>query len=100
MRRGGIYLKVCFMFALAGCTKFEDASVSKRNTFVHFFNSETNYIGLVAENDMDGGFIVSGEIRKNDGEPDALIIKTDERGHRIWESVIEKSVINAIKPTA
>ena len=30
---------------------------------------------------------------------DALVIKTDSRGKKLWEKVIPKSIVNAIKPT-
>lgn len=96
--RAGLYLLMTLLALSSGCTKFEDADMSERNTFVHFFSSETSYHGIVAELDTDGGYIISGEIRKSSGEPDALIIKTDARGHKIWEQVISKSLVNAIKP--
>ncbi len=96
--RGRIYLKMLFLIALCGCTQFEDAPITNRNTFVHFFSSQTNYVGMVAELDTDGGYILAGEIRHNSGEPDALIIKTDARGHRIWEKVISNTVIRAVRP--
>ena len=91
------YLVVAFLLVI-GCTKFEDAEMTQRNTFVHFYSSATNYIGLTAELDTDGGFILSGEIKKDNGVSDALIIKTDARGHKIWEKVIPHGIINAIKP--
>lgn len=97
--RATIIIAALFWLGIAGCTKFEDAEITERNTFVHFFSSESNYVGLVAEMDADGGFIVSGEIRKDDGGSDALIIKTDKRGHKIWEKVIPNGIINAIKPS-
>ncbi len=93
--RGRLYL---ILIVLSGCTQFEDAPMTDRNTFVHFFSSESNYIGAVAELDTDGGYIVAGEIRHNSGEPDALIIKTNPRGHRVWEKKISNTVIKAIRP--
>ena len=92
------YLLATFLLVVAACTKFEDAEITDRNTFVHFFSSATNYVGMVAERDADGGFIISGEIRRDDGVSDALIIKTDRRGHKIWERIIPDGVINAVKP--
>lgn len=95
-----VYLAAAFVILCNGCTKFEDAEITDRNTFVHFFSSETNYLGGVAELDSDGGYILSGEIRNDDGKSDALVIKTDARGHKIWEKVILNGVINAVKPSA
>ncbi|MDQ2658119.1 MAG: hypothetical protein M3Y60_11925 [Bacteroidota bacterium] len=92
------YFSLAFLLFFCGCTKFEDAEMTDRNTFVHFFSSESNYVGVVAELDSDGGYIVSGDIRKENGESDAVIIKTDVRGHKVWEKIVPNGVINAIKP--
>lgn len=92
------YIVAAFLLVLAACTKFEDAEMTERNTFVHFFSSASNYVGMVAEPATDGGFIVSGEIRNDDGVSHALIIKTDPRGHKVWEKIIPNSIINAVKP--
>lgn len=97
MRYKTCLIVVCVLL-LTRCTKFEDAEITERNTFVHFFSSTSNYVGVTAERDIDGGFIVSGEIRKDNGASDALIIKTDSRGHRLWEKVIPNGIINAVKP--
>ena len=88
-----------FLLVVASCTKFEDAGVTERKTFVHFYGSATNYFASVAELDTDGGFILSGEVRYDNGVTDALVIKTDSRGHKIWERVIPKGVVNAVRPT-
>lgn len=93
-----IYFTTAFLLVLAACTRFEDAEVTKRRTFVHFYSSATSYVASVAEVDTDGGFILSGEVRYDNGLTDALIIKTDARGRKIWEKVIQKGLVNAIKP--
>ena len=93
------YLGIALMVLLASCTRFEEAELTQRKTFVHFYSSGTNYVGSVGEVDRDGGFIVSGEVRKDNGETDAIVIKTDARGHKIWETVIPGGVVNAILPT-
>jgi hypothetical protein len=97
--RYSIYFATVFLFLLAACTSFEDAALTERKTFVHFYSSAVNYVGSVAEiDDTHGGFIVSGEVRYDDGRTDALIIKTDDRGQKIWERLIPKARVNAIKP--
>lgn len=95
-----IYFATIFLLALEACTRFEDAEVTERQTFVHFYRSATNFVASVAEVDTDGGFILSGEVNYDDGSTDAVIIKTDSRGRKVWEKVIRKGLINAIKPTA
>lgn len=94
-----IYFAAALLFVLAACTKYEDADLTERKTFVHFFSSATNYVASVAELDTDGGYILSGEVRYDNGITDAIIVKTDSRGHKIWEKVIAKGLINAIQPT-
>lgn len=88
------------MLLLTACTKFEDAEMTPRKTFVHFYSSAANYIGTVAELDKEGGFILSGEVRYDNGETDALIIKTDSLGHKRWEIVIPKGSVKAIRRAA
>jgi hypothetical protein len=95
-----VYFATAFLLVLAACTRFEDAEVTERQTFVHFYSSATNYFASVAEVDTDGGFILSGEVRYDNGVTDALVIKTDARGRKMWEKVIQKGLVNAIKPTA
>lgn len=92
------YFAVIFLL-LAGCTQFEDADLTERRTFVHFYSSATNFGGLVAELDNDGGYILSGEVRHDNGLTDALIIKTDARGRKVWEKLIPKGVVKSIKRT-
>jgi hypothetical protein len=90
---------IAILILLGSCTRFEDAEITERSTFVHFYSSAADYFGTVAEIDTDGGYILTGEVRKDDGVTDALVIKTDSRGKKLWEKVIPKSVVNAIKPT-
>jgi hypothetical protein len=87
------------LILLAGCKAFDDADITERKTFVHFYSSATSYVGNVAELDSDGGYILSGEVRYENGDTDALVIKTDARGHKVWEKVIRKGKIKAIRPT-
>jgi hypothetical protein len=87
------------LFIVIACTKFENADLTERNTFVRFYSSGTNFVGSVAEVDTDGGFILSGEVRNKNGTTDALIIKTDTRGHEIWKKVLPNGLFRAIQPT-
>ena len=93
-----IHFVTVLLTLLLSCTRFEEAEMTERQTFVHFYSSAADYVGSVAELDTDGGYILSGEVSKDDGSTDALIIKTDSRGRKVWEKVIPKSVIKAIKP--
>lgn len=97
MRYSICFITVALLFLFA-CRSFEDADLTDRKTFVHFYSSAVNYVASVGELDTDGGFILSGEVRYDDGHTDALILKTDNRGRRLWEKVIPKARVNAIKP--
>ena len=94
------YFTIGFLVVLTACTKYEDAELTDRNTFVHFYSSASNYIGYVAEPDTDGGFILSGEVSHDNGFTDALIIKTNARGQMMWQTIIPDGLVKAIKPTA
>lgn len=98
MQRVKNFAITCAML-VASCTPFEDAELTGRNTFVHFYSSAADYTASVAELDRDGGYILSGTVRKTDGATDAIIIKTDPRGRKVWEKVIPSGVVNAILPT-
>jgi len=93
-----IYLVIGLMFLLACCTTFEEAEQTDRKTFVHFYSSGTDYFSSVAELDTDQGYIISGQVRNADGITDALVIKTDSRGRKVWQKIIPKGVVNAIQP--
>ncbi len=94
-----IYFATAILLLLSACKAFDDADLTERKTFVHFYSSAVNQVGNVAEVDTDGGYILSGEVRYDDGSTDALVIKTDPRGHKMWEKLIPKGVVNAIRPT-
>lgn len=93
------YFAIICALLLASCTPFEDAELTGRKTFVHFYSSAADYTGSVAELDRDGGYILSGTARRFDGGTDAIVVKTDARGRKIWETVIPSGIINAILPT-
>lgn len=94
-----IHFTILCALLMASCTPFEEAELTERKTFVHFYSSAADYTGSVAELDRDGGYILSGTVRKGNGGTDAIIIKTDPRGRKMWEKVIPGGLINAILPT-
>lgn len=93
------YFAILCALLVAACTPFEDAELTERKTFVHFYSSAADYAGRVAELDPNGGYIFSGTARRIDGGTDAIVVKTDARGRKIWETVIPSGVVNAILPT-
>lgn len=97
--RSRIYFLAATFFIAISCTNFDDAEITDRKTFVHFYSSATNYVASTIELDTDGGYILSGEVKHDNGITDAIIIKTDARGRKVWETVIGNSTINGIQPT-
>jgi hypothetical protein len=81
------------------CSKFEDASLTDRKTFMHLYTSGASYEGMLAEVDHDGGYIVAGHTEKEDGSTDAMILKVDSRGFKVWETKFVNSIIRSVKVT-
>lgn len=98
MMRSGLSYVLALSALTMSCRSFEEAEPTDRKTFVHFYSSAVNYVASTIELDTDGGYILSGEVRHDNGLTDALVIKTDGRGRKIWEKVIASSVINGIQP--
>lgn len=82
---------------IGACTKFEDAELTSRKSFIYFYSSGASYTGAVAEIDSDGGYIIGANIPLSEGGSDALIIKTDASGNKSWEQLIKSSSISALK---
>lgn len=95
-------IKFFYFLAIAGiitgCQKFEDAELTQRNGFIHFYSSGSSFQGAVAEEDADGGFIVGANIPRGNENYNAYIIKTDRNGNKVFEKVIPNSKVNAILP--
>lgn len=88
-----------FILALSivGCTQFDDAEPTDRKSFVRFYSNTTSYSGVVAEEDTDGGYIIGGIVGVAP-ESHAILIKTDNRGNKLWETIIKNGTLNSIKP--
>lgn len=93
-----IVVKLCVLAGLCGCTQFDDASPTERTSFMYFYGGAVSYEGKVAEITEDGGVIIGANIPGENGNYSSLIIKTDARGVKIWETPLEGTRISAIKP--
>lgn len=80
------------------CRSFEDAELTDRTGFIRFYSSGSNFIGVAAEEDADGGFIIGSNIPKGSDNYRAYIIKADRNGNKVWEQVLENTKVNAILP--
>lgn len=97
-------LLILLLFA---CNNLEDANVPERKTFIRFFGSVTSYSSVVAERDIDGGFILAGNVAPITVEgspsdprnfPGVIIIKTNDQGNKVWEKIYRHANVQAIKP--
>src|SRR5260221_8571029 len=98
-------MKIRLLFLLAAivlltCKKFEDASPTPRNSLIRFYGGSLSYQGVKAEQDQDGGYIVVGNIVKNDFVSDLVIIKTNSLGQKMWQKTIPNSSASDIKIVA
>lgn len=95
------------VFAI-GCKNLEDANIPDRQTFIRFFGSSRSYTAVTIERDVDGGFILAGNVSPATAEnaPDSLkrpgiiIVKTTSQGVKVWEKVIKDANVRSIKPLA
>jgi hypothetical protein len=96
-------MKVLFPFfilmciSVVSCKKFEDATPTSRTSLIHFYGGTLNYEGVKAELDADGGFIIIGNIHKNDFTSDLVVIKTNSQGQMLWQKIIPGSSASDIK---
>jgi hypothetical protein len=91
-------INLAIIIILGACTKFDDAEITERKSFVHFYSSGTSFEGAVAEVDTDGGYIIGANISQAEGNFNSLIIKTDSRGNKLWERVDSSTNLKVIKP--
>lgn len=82
----------------SSCTNFEDAELTERKGFIRFYSSGSNFQGVVVEEDADGGLIIGSNIPRGADNFNAYIIKTDARGNKVWERVIESTKVSSILP--
>lgn len=97
MRTAG--LSILLPVFLLGCQNLEDAPLSKRDTFVHFYEGAYSLEASSAELTDDGGYIIAGTIR-GDGFRNIKVIKTDTYGLKEWETVIKNGSASSIKKTS
>ncbi len=88
----------CLAAVIGACTKFDDAELTERDSFIQFYSSGSNFQGAVAELDTDGGFILLANIPQEDDNFHSLVIKTDAKGFQMWERLYENTKLRSIKP--
>src|SRR4051812_24709201 len=90
-------LFILLAIVLVTCKNIEDVKPSERNTLIHFYGSDVSYEGIKAVVDTDGGFIIAGNIIKNDFVKDIILIKTDSKGKKLWEKKFINGSVSDLK---
>lgn len=83
------------ILAFAGCKNLEDAELTTRDTFIHFYEESTNLIGIAAE-PLPDGYLLACNLQGN-LEFSSIISRTDLKGNVIWQTVIPNSSASALK---
>ncbi len=84
-----IFLTGLCALALWGCTNLEDAKLTSRETFMHFYEGANNFIASSAAV-TDDGYVLAGTvaITGDSTSTSLIIIKTDLMGQKLWQTVI------------
>jgi hypothetical protein len=89
------------LLMLSGCKNLEDASVTERNTFMHFYEGANSYVATSAEI-TDDGYVITGTISIPGDQPTSkiIVIKTDALGKPVWQKIIDGGSANGITVSA
>ncbi len=93
-----IYTIAISLILLAGCGELDDAPLSERNTFMHFYEGAYSLTAAAAEIAPDG-YVIAGTVNVsgNTRASRIIVIKTDRLGQRQWERVIDNAVASGIR---
>lgn len=88
--------------ALTACTNLEDAELTRRQSFIRFYEGANPYVAAEARQTPDGGFVVAGTILINSEPPEnkILIIKTNNFGGREWQTIVDGGRASSIMPVS
>lgn len=72
-----------------GCTNLEDAKLTSRETFMHFYEGANSFITAGAAI-TDDGYVLAGTvaITGDSTTTSIIVIKTDLMGQKLWQTVI------------
>ncbi|MFN6946474.1 MAG: hypothetical protein ACK4ND_16120 [Cytophagaceae bacterium] len=77
------------IIATASCHRTDKIRPDESGLFMKFFGGAGNEIAYAAEETPDGGYILVGSTASPlTGVKNALIIKTDKNGNKIWEKTV------------
>lgn len=86
---------VIFILVLVGCGNLDETDLTKRITFIHFYEKSVTYKGVIAE-PLTDGYLLAGNIETSD-ERSSIVTKTDFNGKLVWESTIQNCSTKALK---
>jgi hypothetical protein len=92
------YLPALMTLLFAGCNNLEDAALTKRSTFIRFYEGANSFIGAEAQQTADGGYILTGTIRVDGDNPESkiVVIKTDAFGQKVWDEIFEGGIASSL----
>lgn len=91
------YHFILFILTAWACNNIEDAKPSGKNSFIRFYEGAVGHQGIMAIPDVDGGYVLTGNIQRDNVISDIIVIKCDDAGNQIWQSVITNSSVSSIR---
>lgn len=93
-----IFIPALCALVLWGCQNLEDAKLTERNSFIHFYEGAYSMTAANAEVTSDG-YVISGTINVTGNKKASriVVIKTDKLGRKIWQEVIDNAIASSIK---
>lgn len=81
-------ISLCAM-AVWGCSNLDDAKLTSRNTFMHFYEGANNFNNSAAAI-TDDGYVIAGtvNITGDSTSTSIVVIKTDRLGKKIWQTIV------------
>jgi hypothetical protein len=102
MRISTFFALSIILIAFWQCTNIDDASLSKRKTFIHFYEGPLSFVASDLLVEDDGNFVILGNMTQTiAGVPQTqtILIKTDKYGNQIGNTAFYSGGSgNAIKP--
>lgn len=97
MRRH-MLIALCSMGLFGGCSNLEDAELTKRNSFIRFYEGANSFVAAEGHQ-IEGGFILAGTIRAEGENPlsKIIVIKTDALGQKVSERIISGGIASSVK---
>ncbi len=92
------YLPAIIAFIFSGCNNLEDAELTKRSSFLRFYEGANSFTAAEAKAIPSGGFIITGTIRVEGDAPESkiIVIRTDDFGQKLSERIIDGGIASSV----